>query len=61
MLRTLAALLSAQSRPTDLVARYGGEEFVVLMPHTDLAQAGVVAERMRMALATKSSSPFRSW
>ena len=58
VLRTLAALLSAQSRPTDLVARYGGEEFVVLMPHTDLAQAGVVAERMRMALADKVIEPL---
>lgn len=29
----------------DIVARYGGEEFAIIMPNTDLAEAGIVAER----------------
>lgn len=35
------------NRPGDFVARYGGEEFAVLLCHTHLEGAQVVAERMR--------------
>ncbi|MHB8836499.1 MAG: diguanylate cyclase [Candidatus Methylomirabilia bacterium] len=38
-------------RTIDVVARYGGEEFVVLMPETDLAEAALVAERVRRSVA----------
>ncbi len=34
-------------RGCDLFGRWGGEEFVALLPETDLAQAAVVAERLR--------------
>ncbi|WP_178119375.1 sensor domain-containing diguanylate cyclase [Metapseudomonas lalkuanensis] len=37
-------------RAGDTVARYGGEEFTVLLPHTDLAGARLVAERIRQAV-----------
>lgn len=37
-------------RLEDTVCRYGGEEFVALLPHTSLAQAVVVAERIRAQL-----------
>lgn len=37
-------------RVGDTVARYGGEEFAVLLPHTDLAGARLVAERIRQAV-----------
>jgi diguanylate cyclase (GGDEF)-like protein len=47
MLQTVANLLDESARETDFVARYGGEEFVVIMPRTDLAGAGVFAERSR--------------
>jgi diguanylate cyclase (GGDEF)-like protein len=44
-LQQLSAILhEAIQRPNDLVARYSGEEFVVLLPQTDLADAGFVAE-----------------
>ena len=33
------------------MGRLGGEEFAVLLPETDLAQAGIVAERMRERIA----------
>ena len=38
-------------RETDLVARYGGEEFVILLPETNLRQAGHLAERLRRMVA----------
>jgi diguanylate cyclase (GGDEF)-like protein len=41
------ALGSVTKRYGDQVARYGGEEFAVLMPHTGLAGATAVAERLR--------------
>ncbi len=44
------ALASACSRPRDAVCRYGGEEFVIVLPGTNRAGAGVVAERVRLAV-----------
>ena len=46
--RVAAALSEAARRPGDHVARYGGEEFAVVMPHTGLAGAAAVAERLRL-------------
>lgn len=46
-LRSLAQILRKNSRRVDTVARYGGEEFAIILPETDLAQAGVQAERLR--------------
>jgi len=34
-------------RASDLLGRYGGDEFIALLPQTDLAGAGVLAERVR--------------
>ncbi len=55
VLKDIAALMLLHSRDTDLQARYGGEEFLVVLPQTSIAQALLVAERMRMAIA---SHPF---
>lgn len=48
-LRCLAQILRKNSRGVDMVARYGGEEFAIILPETDLAQAGIQAERLRTA------------
>lgn len=37
-------------RKTDVFARLGGEEFIVLLPNTDLHEAGLVAEKLRKAI-----------
>jgi diguanylate cyclase (GGDEF)-like protein len=45
-LRTVAKALSRGRPGIDLVARYGGEEFALVLPHTDLTGAILVAERV---------------
>ena len=51
VLQVLADLLREELRASDHVCRYGGEEFCALLPHTDLADAAEVAERIRAAAA----------
>ncbi len=50
VLKSFASALGEALRKTDLLARYGGEEFVVVSPHTDLAGATLVAQRLRQAV-----------
>lgn len=50
-LQEVARILQAGLRPYDFLARYGGEEFAVLLPATNLADALVVAERLRATIA----------
>ncbi len=47
----VARRLASVAREDDVVARWGGEEFLVLLPRTDAAAAGRLAERLRQALA----------
>ena len=50
-LRAVAqALQRCARRASDLVARYGGEEFALILPHTSLADAAIVAERCLAAV-----------
>ena len=53
VLQELAQRIESQIRASDVAARYGGEEFVVLLPNTDIAAAGNLAERIRSAVGTK--------
>ncbi|WP_051261880.1 GGDEF domain-containing protein [Desulfovibrio inopinatus] len=48
VLEELAKRLQSCLRPGDVAARYGGEEFLVVLPHTDLATAYSLAERIRL-------------
>ncbi|WP_374327852.1 diguanylate cyclase [Azonexus sp.] len=52
----IARLLSDGSRETDVVGRWGGEEFMIVLPHTDLAGAGRLAEKMRTTIAAHEFS-----
>ncbi len=47
VLRGLAKAMKEQMRSSDVLARVGGDEFIALLPETDGAQAGVLAERLR--------------
>ncbi|HIP52551.1 MAG TPA: sensor domain-containing diguanylate cyclase [Chromatiales bacterium] len=52
VLREMARRVSSQLRSSDIATRYGGEEFVVLLPHTDMQEARVLAERIREAISS---------
>lgn len=55
LLHAVAQRILANVRPIDEVYRYGGEEFAIVMPDTETATAGDIADRVRVALA---SAPF---
>lgn len=63
VLRSLANVVAAGLRETDVVARWGGEEFLVLFTDTDCEDATMVIERIRQMLAdtvvTSASSDLR--
>ena len=54
VLARVARLLEQKSRQSNIVARYGGDEFVILMPETGVEQAQIMAERLRLWIATDS-------
>jgi diguanylate cyclase (GGDEF)-like protein len=47
----VAQACATGKRQSDIVGRLGGEEFAVLLPETDLAQAAIVADRLRSSIA----------
>ena len=51
VLREVAQRLRAVVRESDVIGRFGGDEFIVLCPETDDAQAVLIAERLREAVA----------
>jgi diguanylate cyclase (GGDEF)-like protein len=51
VLRRVARVLQEVPRKIDIPARYGGEEFAVLLDNVDVAQAKVVAERIRIEIS----------
>ena len=53
-------LLRLLTRPTDIPARFEGEQFIVLLPHTPIEHAGIVARRIDQALASQRIDPLES-
>lgn len=51
VLRTIAQLLRAQTRPTDMVARLGGDELVLLLPDTGVHEALVLCQQLGRRVA----------
>lgn len=47
VLQELAAIIGQSQRTIDLIGRYGGDEFIIFLPDTVLANAIVIAERIR--------------
>ncbi len=52
VLARVGRLLEQKCRQSNVVARYGGDEFIILMPETGVEQSQVLAERLRLWLAT---------
>ena len=50
LLQSAARAISESVRDGDLCFRYGGDEFAILLPRTDEAGAGQIAERVRLAI-----------
>jgi diguanylate cyclase (GGDEF)-like protein len=53
VLRGATQRIKAQLRESDCLCRWGGEEFIILMPHTDLEHAAVMAEKLRLLLVAE--------
>lgn len=53
VLSALARRLRARLRASDLPTRYGGEEFAVLLPHTELENAELLAREICRAIAAE--------
>lgn len=51
ILRSAAERIASAARSTDIVARVGGDEFVVVAPHTDVAGAEALADKIRTSVA----------
>jgi diguanylate cyclase (GGDEF)-like protein/PAS domain S-box-containing protein len=54
VIKAVANSLTHHLRETDIIARIGGEEFAIIMPHTALAEAEVVVNRLRTAINLES-------
>jgi diguanylate cyclase (GGDEF)-like protein len=54
--RVAQALLACGRRTGDVVARYGGEEFALLLPHTSLEEATLVAQHCLAAVDRQAIS-----
>ena len=57
VLEGVARILTPALRGSDLLFRVGGEEFLVLLPFTELREAGIVAERLRSVIAAGGWHP----
>ena len=51
MLKAVAAFFTGHLRRYDSVFRIGGEEFLFCLPSSDIVQAGVLIDRLRVSLA----------
>jgi len=52
VLKQIALRIASAVRTYDSVGRFGGEEFLILVPNCTLSESMVVAERLRLSVAT---------
>lgn len=50
VLVNIASVLADSLRMPDKVGRYGGEEFLIILPHTNMAQAKKIVDRIRASV-----------
>ncbi|HEY6131317.1 MAG TPA: GGDEF domain-containing protein [Halioglobus sp.] len=53
VIRQIARYLQRVSRASDVVARTGGDEYLLILPHTELNGARVLADRIRVDIAER--------
>lgn len=53
VLRLVAEVMNANVKGKDVLARFGGEEFAVILPETSLANAAMLANRIRRAVEAR--------
>ena len=58
VLKKVSEKLKNSVREVDMVGRYGGEEFCIIFPETPKELALTVAERLRMAVASREIKAF---
>lgn len=51
LLKKVAEGLKEECRDDDIIARIGGDEFVAILPKTDFEDAGIIANRISIALS----------
>ncbi len=54
VLKSVAAILSKQSRKGDILSRMGGEEFALVVPNTEIEGIHLLAERIKDAVSAMS-------
>jgi diguanylate cyclase (GGDEF)-like protein len=57
VIRRLGQTLQSVARGSDALARFGGEEFILMLRDTDLLQASLIAERIRLRIAALGDLP----
>ncbi len=57
VLKEIANICRNVLREVDIVGRIGGEEFAILLPETDIVQATLVAERLRVSISNGKVFP----
>lgn len=53
VLRLVALAVKQNIKTQDIACRYGGEEFSIILPQSDLEEAGEIGERIRNAVMSK--------
>lgn len=56
VLRGFSRIIGALIRKMDTMGRYGGEEFCIILPHIDIKNATIAAERFRKAVMAERFS-----
>lgn len=52
-IQQIAQILHENLRVIDHLGRYGGDEFTIILPETNLAESGIIAERIRASVETQ--------
>lgn len=55
VIRQTATITNQCIRKTDIAGRYGGEEYVILLPHTHVDSAKILADRIRRKIESQAA------